>query len=85
MGLLTAINVPFVSGFRRPVILVLGAIALAGLAVMLIGRLTKVDESDESGLPRIKNGEPSPICEPLIQLESTAISAPGSRPNICRG
>ena len=48
MGLLVAINAPFISGFRRPVVLVLGAIALAGLAVMLIGRLTKVDESDES-------------------------------------
>jgi len=48
MGLLVAINAPFISGFRRSVVLVLGAIALAGLAVMLIGRLTKVDESDES-------------------------------------
>jgi hypothetical protein len=59
MGLLMAINVPFISGFRRPGVLVLGAIALAGVAMMLIGRLTKVDESDESGLPRMENHHPS--------------------------
>jgi len=59
MGLLMAINVPFISGFRRPVVLVLGAIALAGLAVMLIGRLSKVDESDEEAAPRVGNRNPS--------------------------
>jgi FtsH-binding integral membrane protein len=47
MGILMAINVPVISGFRRPVVLVLSAIALAGLAMMLIGRLTKADESEE--------------------------------------
>ena len=41
MGILMAINVPVISGFRRPVILVLSAIALAGVALMLIGRLAK--------------------------------------------
>jgi hypothetical protein len=46
MGILMAINVPVISGFRRPVVLVLSAIALAGVALMLIGRLTKVDESE---------------------------------------
>ena len=47
MGILMAINVPVISGFRRPAVLLLGAIALAGLAAMLIGRLTKVDESEQ--------------------------------------
>jgi hypothetical protein len=47
MGILIAINAPVVSGFRGPVLSVLSAIALAGLAVMLIGRLTKADESEE--------------------------------------
>ena len=46
MGILMAINVPVISGFRRPVLLVLSAIALAGVALMLIGRLAKVDESE---------------------------------------
>jgi hypothetical protein len=46
MGILMAINVPVISGFRRPVLLVLGAIALAGVALMLIGRMTKVNESE---------------------------------------
>jgi FtsH-binding integral membrane protein len=46
MGMLMAINVPVISGFRRPVVLVLSAIALAGVALMLIGRLTKADESE---------------------------------------
>ena len=46
MGILMAINVPAISGFRRPVLLVLSAIALAGLTAMLIGRLTKADESE---------------------------------------
>ena len=52
MGILMAINVPIISGFRRPVVLVLGAIALAGLGVMLIGRLTKADESEEGDAQR---------------------------------
>ena len=46
MGILMAINVPVISGFRRPVLLVPSAIALAGIALMLISRLTKVDESE---------------------------------------
>jgi hypothetical protein len=50
MGILIAINVPVISGFRRPVVLVLSALALAGVALgvalMLVGRLTKVDESE---------------------------------------
>jgi hypothetical protein len=55
MGTLMAINVPVISGFRGPVVLVLGAIALAGLAAMLIGRLTKVDESEECDALRMGN------------------------------
>jgi hypothetical protein len=47
MGILMAVNVPVISGFRRPVVLVLSAIALAGLAMMLIGRLVKADEGEE--------------------------------------
>ncbi len=54
MGILIAINVPVISGFRRPVVLVLSAIALAGLALMLIGRLTKADES-EGDTARMRN------------------------------
>jgi hypothetical protein len=46
MGILMAINVPVISGFRRPGVLVLSAIALAGLTAMLIGRMAKVDESE---------------------------------------
>ena len=46
MGILIAINVPVISGFRRPVVLVLSALALAGVALMLVGGLTKVDESE---------------------------------------
>jgi len=46
MGILMAINVPVISGFRRPVVLILSAIALAGVALMLIGRLAKADESE---------------------------------------
>jgi hypothetical protein len=45
MGILMAINVPVISGSRTWVVPVLSAIALVGLAVMLIGRLTKVNES----------------------------------------
>ena len=46
MGILMAINVPVISGFRRPLVLILSAIALAGVALMLIGRLAKADESE---------------------------------------
>ena len=46
IGILMAINVPVISGFRRPVVLILSAIALAGVALMLIGRLAKADESE---------------------------------------
>jgi hypothetical protein len=41
MGILMAINVPVISGFRRPVVLVLSAIALAGLTAMLIAEWPK--------------------------------------------
>jgi hypothetical protein len=51
MGILMAINVPVISGFRRPAVLLLGAIALAGLAAMLVGRLTKADKSEERDAP----------------------------------
>ena len=47
MGILIAINAPVISDFQGAVVLVLSAITLAGLAVMLIGRLTKADESHE--------------------------------------
>jgi hypothetical protein len=46
MGILMAINVPVISGFRRPVVLILSAIAIAGVALMLIGRLAKAHESE---------------------------------------
>ena len=53
MGILMAINVPVISGFRRPVVLILSAIALAGLTAMLIGRLTKADESEQGDAPKM--------------------------------
>ena len=37
MGILMAINVPVSSDARKPAVLVLGALALAGLAVMSVG------------------------------------------------
>jgi hypothetical protein len=46
MGILMAINIPVISDFRTPVVLVLSATALAGLTAMLIGRMAKVDESE---------------------------------------
>jgi FtsH-binding integral membrane protein len=58
MGTLMAINVPVISGFRGPVVLVLGATALAGLALMLIGRLTKTDEREDEGVPKMGNHHP---------------------------
>jgi hypothetical protein len=45
MAILTDVNVPIISGFRRPVVLVLSATALAGVVLMLIGRLTRADDS----------------------------------------
>jgi hypothetical protein len=44
MGILMAINVPAGSDARKPTLLVLGAIALAGLVAMSVGRLAKVDD-----------------------------------------
>jgi hypothetical protein len=44
MGLLLAINAPALSKFHTPVLLVLSAIALIGLAVMLLGRLSKAHD-----------------------------------------
>jgi hypothetical protein len=58
MGILMAINVPVISGFRIPVVLVLSAIALAGLTAMLIGRMAKVDES-EADAPKMGNQPPA--------------------------
>jgi hypothetical protein len=53
MGILMAINVPVSSDARKPALLVLGAIALAGLASMSVGRLTKVDDRRDGGYPPI--------------------------------
>jgi hypothetical protein len=47
MGILLAINAPALSDFRTPVLLVLSSIGLVGLAVMLIGRLSKAVDSEE--------------------------------------
>ena len=58
MGTLIAINVPVISGFRIPVALVLGAIALADLTAMLIGRMAKVDES-EADAPKMASHPPA--------------------------
>jgi hypothetical protein len=58
MGTLIAINVPVISGFRIPVVLVLSAIALAGLTAMLIGRMAKVDES-EADAPKMASHPPA--------------------------
>ncbi len=49
MGILMAINVPVSSDTRRPAALILGAIALTGLVVMSVGRLTKVDGGSDGG------------------------------------
>jgi hypothetical protein len=38
---------------RKAVLLVLGAIALAGLAAMSVGRLAKVDDRTDGGYPPI--------------------------------
>jgi hypothetical protein len=53
MGILMAINVPVSSDARKPALLVLGAIALVGLAVMSVGRVAKVDDSSDGGYPPI--------------------------------
>ena len=49
MGILMAINVPVSSDARKPAVLTLRALALAGLAVMSVGRLTKVDDRSDGG------------------------------------
>ena len=49
MGILMAINVPVSSDARKTAVLVLGALALAGLAVTSVGRLTKVDDRSDGG------------------------------------
>ena len=49
MGILMAINVPVSSDARKPALLTLGALALAGLAVTSVGRLTKVDDRSDGG------------------------------------
>ena len=49
MGILMAINVPVSSDARKPAVLILGALALAGLAVTSVGRLTKVDDRSDGG------------------------------------
>jgi hypothetical protein len=54
MGILMAINIPVSSDARKPAVLVLGALALAGLAVMSVGRLTKVDDRGDGGDPPIR-------------------------------
>jgi hypothetical protein len=53
MGILMAINVPVSSDVQRPALLVLGTIALAGLAVMSVGRLTKADDRSDGGYPPV--------------------------------
>jgi hypothetical protein len=53
MGILMAINVPVSSYARTLALLVLGAIALAGLAVLSVGRLAKVDDRGDGGYPPI--------------------------------
>src|SRR5260370_37719866 len=42
LGTLIAVNVPVISGFRIPVVLVLSAIALAGLTAVVIRRMAIV-------------------------------------------
>lgn len=57
MGSLLAINVPVDSHAQKLAILFLGPIAWIGLAVMSVGRLTKVDsDGGASATPRI--GDP---------------------------
>jgi hypothetical protein len=53
MGILMAINVPVSSDARKPAMLVLGAIALAGLSVMSVGRLAKIDDRSDGEYPPI--------------------------------
>ena len=47
--MLMVINVPVSSDARKPAVLTLGALALAGLAVTSVGRLTKVDDRSDGG------------------------------------
>jgi hypothetical protein len=51
MGILMAINVPVGSYARKSAVLVLGAIALAGLAVLSVGRLAKADDRSDGYPP----------------------------------
>jgi xanthine/uracil permease len=48
MGMLVAVNAPAVSSFWKPIVIALGAIALAGLVTMLVGMLIRVDEHDRA-------------------------------------
>lgn len=48
MGILVAVNAPAISSFWKPIVLALGAIALAGLVAMLVGMLIRVDERDQA-------------------------------------
>jgi hypothetical protein len=58
MGILMAINVPADSHARKLAALVLGLVALAGLTVMSVGRLMKVDgggDRRDPATPRIED------------------------------
>ena len=48
MGILVTVNAPVISSFRKPTVLALSAIALAGLVAMLVGRLVRADERDRA-------------------------------------
>ena len=48
MGSLLAVNILVDFQTEKRALLLLGAVALVGLAAMLIGRLTKVDDSGDS-------------------------------------
>lgn len=51
MGILMAINVPANSHAQKLAILILGVVALAGLAGLSIGRLAKVNDGGDRGDP----------------------------------
>jgi hypothetical protein len=58
MGIMVAINVPVATHAQKLAILVLGGVALVGLAGMSVGRLAKVNGGDcgDRAMPRI--GDP---------------------------
>ena len=59
MGVLMAINVPVNAHVQKLAVLFLGLLAAAGLAVMSVGRLTKVDDgSDDRDPPLPTIGAP---------------------------